>query len=80
MIVTVLQHVLKSNNCAMVSILLCHFGGTGDAFICAERFMDTGYLWGEIANIRLFRVTLLAIKHLCMFGKLNALCTVQEID
>ena len=32
----------------------------------------------KFVNIRHFRVTLLAIKHLCKFGKLNVYCTEQE--
>ena len=72
------HHVQKSNICAMIGIFLCLFGATAGAFVRAERFIDTVDVFREeLTNIRHFRVALLAIEHLCKFGKLNAFCTVR---
>ena len=64
---------------AMANIFLSILDATAGAFISVERFIDTVFLGNKLANIRHFRVTLLAIEHLCKFAKRNVFSTVKEM-
>lgn len=66
---------------AMVSIFLCLLAATAGAFEGAVSSMrrHNGVCW-KLANIQYStsKVTLLAFKDSCKFGKLNAFCTVGD--
>ena len=66
--------------CAMVGNVLCLLGETGGAFVCAERFIDTvDICQGKVSKHTALQIhTLLANDRLCRYGRLTALCTMQE--